>query len=65
MKKRKNIVEQASGATGFSVMEIIRMYFEEDDTKSVEALDEALEAYRTDKKLSQEVKAYAKSLLFG
>jgi len=65
MKKRKNIVEQASHATGFSVLEIIRMYFEEDGTKSAEALDEALEAYKTDKKLSQEVKEYAKSLLFG
>jgi hypothetical protein len=65
MKKRKNIVEQASGAIGLSIIEIIRMCYEEDGTKSVEALDEAIEAYRTDKKLSKEVKAYAKSLLFG
>jgi pyruvate/2-oxoacid:ferredoxin oxidoreductase beta subunit len=65
MKKRKNIVEQASHATGLSVLEIIRMCFEEDGTKSAKALDEALEAYKKDKKLSQEVKAYAKTLLFG
>jgi hypothetical protein len=62
-KVRKDLLTQASNVTGMSIVRIVRLTYQDDNTMGIKEINDILYDYQRGKRAPKAVRDYAKRLL--